>query len=126
MEQNMDIKISGVDEKSGLDLCDGDLKIYIRFLRLYISNMPTALDKIRSVSEETLKDYTVAVHGIKGLSQTIGAEEARSKAKHLEEMGKGGNLAGILAENTAFITYAEKLIDGIRTWLEKHDALLPD
>ena len=118
----MNIEIPGVDVKNGLEICDGDTKIYLRFLRLYVSNMPSALDKMRNVSEETLQDYTVSVHGVKGISETIGAEEARKTAKELEMMGKSGDLVGILAQNAAFIKYAENLVNNIKNWLAKHDA----
>ena len=118
----MEIKIPGVDANKALDLFEGDVDTYVGILRSYISAMPKSLDSIRSASKETLWDYAVAVHGIKSISEAIGAEEARKTAKQLEDMAKGGDLAGILARNNAFINYAENLVDGIRVWLEKYDS----
>ncbi|MCL2480344.1 MAG: Hpt domain-containing protein [Spirochaetaceae bacterium] len=117
----MVIEIPGVDADSGLKFCEGDVNIYMRFLRLYVSSMSTALEKIRSVSEETLRDYAASIHGIKGISETIGAEEARKTAKQLEIMAKSNDLAGVLAQNKTFITYAENLVANIRSWLEKNN-----
>ena len=117
----MAIEISGVDTKKGLALFEDDLDTYVDILRSYVSNVPATLDKIRNVSEETLKDYAVGVHGVKGVSEAIGAEEARKTAKQLEEMAKNGDLAGVLARNNAFIKYTENLVNDIRTWLEKYD-----
>ena len=115
----MEIKIPGVDANSGLNLCDGDVNIYLDILRSYVSDMREALEKIQTVSEETLRDYAVRVHGIKSTSEAIGAEEARKTAKELELMAKGGDLAGVLAKNSAFAEYLKNLVDGIQAWLDR-------
>ena len=118
----MAIEIPGLNTNSGLELCDGNMDIYLRSLNLYISNIPATLEKMRNVTEETLRDYAVNVHGIKGSSEYIGAEEARKTAKELEMMAKGGDLAGVQARNDAFIKYVENIISGIKSWLEKNNA----
>ena len=118
----MEIKIPGLDVNSGLNLYDGDYKIYLSALRLYVSKTPAVLDRIRNVSAETLQDYTIGVHGIKGTSEYIGAEETRKTARQLEAMAKADDLAGVLAQNNAFIKHVENLIGIIRDWLEKYDA----
>lgn len=118
----MTIKIPEVDVNKGLELFEGDLDTYVGILRSYVLNIPAGLDRIRSVSEETLQNYAIGVHGIKGTSEAIGAEEARKTAKNLEEMAKSGNIAGVLAKNSDFIRYIENLTNGIRIWLEKYDA----
>ena len=118
----MIIEIAGVDAKKGLDLFEGDVDTYIDILRSYITNVPDTLNKMRNVSEKTLQDYAIRVHGVKSVSETIGAEEARKTAKQLEEMAKGGDAAGVLARNDTFIKYVENLINVIKIWLEKYDA----
>jgi HPt (histidine-containing phosphotransfer) domain-containing protein len=117
----MALDIPGINVNSGLDLYEGDVNIFLRFVRMYVSRMPAALDKMRNVSEETLHDYTVSVHGVKGISETVGAEEIVNTARQLEAMGKAGDLAGILAQNSAFIKRAEIIVDGIRNWLDIND-----
>jgi len=118
----MTINIPGINAQSGLELCDGDLKIYLRSLHLYVSNVPSNMEKIRTVSTETLHDYSIKVHGIKGMSEYIGAEETRKAAKQLEEMAKAGDLTGVLAQNDAFVKQVENLTDNIRDWLKINDA----
>ena len=113
----MAIEISGVDTKSGLELCDGNMNIYLNSLRLFVSDIPTDLEKMRDVSKETLNDYSIIVHSVKSMSEYIGAEEARKTAKQLEAMAKNGDLAGVLSQNEAFIKYAENLVNGVRNWL---------
>ncbi|MCL2704978.1 MAG: Hpt domain-containing protein [Spirochaetaceae bacterium] len=118
----MAIEIPGLDVNSGLDLCDGDLNIYLRILRSYVSDMRSTMDKIQNVSEQTLQDYAVSVHGIKSTSEAVGAEELRKTAKELEKMAKSNDLAGVLAKNNDFLKYAENLIEGIELFLEQHSA----
>jgi len=117
----MVVKIPGVDADKGLDLCDGNMDFYMDALRLYITNTSTVLEKVRTVSAETLKDYVINVHGIKSISELVGAEEARVTAKELEAIAKGGDLAGVLAKNDAFIKMVETLLENIRSWLAKND-----
>ena len=118
----MTIEIPGIDADAGLDLYDGDMDIYLRVLRAYVPAVSKALDKIRNVSAETLKDYAVSVHGIKSTSNSIGAEETRMAAKELELMAKAGDIDGVLAKNEAFIKKASVLVNNIKSWLEKNDS----
>ena len=121
--EKLTINIPGLNVESGLGLCDGDVPIYLNSLRLCVSNLPASLEKMRIVSAETLRDYSVLVHGAKGISAYIGAEDARKMAKDLEAKAKSGDLAGVLANNDAFIKHMGDLIVGIRNWLEKNNTL---
>ena len=116
----MAIEIPGVDSNSGLELCDGDMDIYLNALNLYASSIPTDLKKMSAVSQETLAGYAVTVHSVKSMSEYIGAEEARKAAKQLEALAKAGDLAGVLAQNEAFLQYAQGIVDNVRNWLAKN------
>ena len=116
----MAIEIPGLDVDSGLGLCDGNEKIYVNSLRLFVSSTPGSLEKMQSVSQETLEKYSVTAHSVKSMSEYAGAEEVRKTAKQLEAMAKSGDLAGVLANNETFIKYAEGIVDGVRSWLEKN------
>ena len=119
----MAIKIPGIDANSGLELCDGDMGIYLNSLRLYVSSIPASLEKMRGVSEKTLKDYSITVHSVKSMSEYVGAEEIRKTAKQLEALSKDGDLNGVLAKNEAFIKFAESIVGNIRNWLESKEQL---
>jgi len=114
----MEIEIPGVDVNSGLELCDGNMNIYINSLRLFASGTPKDLERMKNVSAETLGDYAIAVHSVKSMSNYIGAEKARKTAKELEMLAKGGDLAGVQAQNESFIKYAEKIVKEVQKWLE--------
>jgi HPt (histidine-containing phosphotransfer) domain-containing protein len=119
----MAIEIPGIDANSGLELCDGDMGIYLNSLRLYVSSIPASLEKMRGVSEKTLKDYSITVHSVKSMSEYVGAEEIRKTAKQLEALSKDGDLKGVLAKNEAFIKFAESIVGNIRNWLESKEQL---
>ena len=117
----MVIQIPGVDAEKGLDLYDDDVDLYLTVMRSYVSNTPLTLDKLRTVNEETLAEYASLIHGVKGTSTTIGAEETRKAALKLELLAKAGDLQGVLAGNETFLRQADKLIDDIRNWLKRNE-----
>ena len=116
----MAIQIPGVDIEKGLALYDEDEDLYVIVLSSYAKNTPAVLDRLRSVSAETLAEYAANVHGVKGTSTAIGAEELRKNALKLEMMAKAGDLAGVLAENDAFLNQADTLVRDVQAWLESN------
>jgi len=119
--EKMVIEIPGVDTKKGLSLYASAKKIYLPLLRSYTANTPGILDKLRSVSAETLPDYVITVHGLKGTSAGIGAEAVREAALELENMSRSGDLQGVLAKNDKLIADAETLVANINAWLAQND-----
>jgi len=117
----MEISIFGVDTERGLSYYGDELDIYLPLLHSYILNTPVSLGKIRTVTPETLKEYVVTIHGLKGTSASIGAETAREAASNLETMARAGDLDGILANNETFIKETEKIVAGIKDWLDDYD-----
>jgi len=118
-----DIEIPGVDTDRGLSLYGGDKKIYLSLLRSYVTNTPATLNKIRKVTKETLPDYVIAVHGIKGTSAGIGAENLREQALTLENLSRAENLEGVLSLNENLINDTENIVNNVKIWLEHYDAL---
>jgi HPt (histidine-containing phosphotransfer) domain-containing protein len=117
-----DIKIPGVDAVMGSDLYGGEMDIYVSAMRSFVANIPAAIDRLRSVSQETLGEYATNVHGLKGSCSSIGAESVRVKAYELEMKSKAGDLSTVLAKNDALLTEAEQLIKDIKAWLDGLDA----
>jgi PAS domain S-box-containing protein len=118
---NPEISIPGVDTEKGLSLYGDDLDIYLPALHSYIYNIPDTLDKLRVVSEETLPEYAINVHGLKGTSAGIGAETIREAALNLENLAKAGDLQGVLAGNGKLIEETENILANIKAWLEKYN-----
>jgi len=124
-DKKMDIKIPGIDTETGLALYNGEADIYLAVLRSFVPNAYKTIERLRTVSEDTLTDYIVNVHGLKGISSGIGAEKLRAAALELELEAKAGNLAGILAKNDALLKAAGNLAADIQIWLEELDTRNP-
>jgi len=120
--KDMVITIQGVDAVRGLSYYGGETEIYLSILRSFTVNAPKILDKLRIVSRETLSDYAISVHGLKGANANIGAETMRQAAANLEAKSRAEDLDGVLAENNQFIKDMETLVANIKTWLEQHNA----
>jgi len=117
----MPIEIPGIDTEAVFSLYD-DEEVYRTILHTFVSKIPAVLDKIRNVSSETLSDYMIKMHALKGSGGSIGAKETMAAAANLEAMAKKGDLAGVLAENGNFLERTGVLVDDIRNWLEQFDA----
>ncbi|MDR2532476.1 MAG: PAS domain-containing protein [Oscillospiraceae bacterium] len=110
--------IPGVNMKLGLSLYEDDREMYVEILRSFAENVPAELEKLHDVSEETLSEYGIDVHTIKGASASIGAKEIQMRAKDLEAMAKSGDIAGVQTLNDEFIKDAKTLVADINKWLE--------
>jgi PAS domain S-box-containing protein len=119
--KNIVTEIQGVDIKKGLSLYGGEMKIYLPLLRSYAANTPGILDKLRTVSQETLSDYVITVHGLKGTSAGIGVEGIRKEAAELEERARDGDLQSVLAKNDKLIADTEIVLDKLKEWLKQND-----
>jgi len=117
----MPIEIPGIDTEAVFNLYDDD-EVYMTILRTFASRIPALLDKIRNVSSETLPDYMIKIHALKGSSGSIGAKETMAAAGKLEAMAKNGDLAGVLAGNDVFLEKTLVLVGNIQSWLEQFDA----
>jgi CheY-like chemotaxis protein len=110
--------VKGINVKYALSLYDGDMEMLLDIMDSFTEDIPEELEKLREVSEETLRDFAINVHTIKGCAAGIGALELSEKAKHLEQMAKSKNLSGVLEEKDEFIKSAYALAKDIRAWLE--------
>ncbi|MDR2762133.1 MAG: response regulator [Planctomycetaceae bacterium] len=112
--------VHGLDFQAGLNRIGGNLSIYVEILKIYVETTPEILDVLRIPTEEKLKDYAIAIHGIKGSSLNIGAEKIGKLAAELESDAKSGNLEAVFSKNRNFIMLAERLINDITAYIEKN------
>jgi len=103
-------KINGLNMLSGLERYEGDNELYLKVLHSYASNVSSMLDTIETADENTLADYKIIVHGIKGASFDIFAEEIGVLAKELEHASDTGDLDFVLKNNAEFHEKTRKLI----------------
>lgn len=118
---NIETEIPGINAEAGLSLFGGEEDLYLSALRSYAANIPAAIEKLRNFSDFSNPAYAVTVHGLKGTSDTIGAESLRDKALALEKLAKDGDLSGAAAKNAELVQDAETLVADIKSWLNKQE-----
>jgi len=114
------IQIEGIDLVRGKRKYNNDAA-YLDILRSWHKHTPALLDKMRNPYFENLPEYAITVHGIKGASLGICADEISNKAEELEHYAKSGNIGQVQADNSMFISMAESLLAKIGELLEKVD-----
>ncbi|MDR1472635.1 MAG: response regulator [Synergistaceae bacterium] len=109
--------VEGVDFSSGVERYKGEAT-YLRILRSFTLHTPELLEKMRNVSEETLAEYAITVHGFKGMCYGICADSVAKQAQLLESAAWSGDFETIKAENGVFIETADTLLSALHNLLD--------
>ncbi|MCL2079305.1 MAG: response regulator [Oscillospiraceae bacterium] len=128
-----DRTVAGIDIVKGLERYNGDEESYLKILRSYAASvraMLSSMDTVPTAGEEPgkapdgfdIKRYEITVHGIKGASYDIFADNVGDAAKSLEMAAKSGDMSYIKGHNAAFLDAAWKLISGIDGMLHEINA----
>ncbi|MCL2012770.1 MAG: ATP-binding protein [Cystobacterineae bacterium] len=102
--------IEGLNAAKGLRRFGGNTETYLGVINSYVQHTPALLEKVRNVRAETLVDYGIVVHGMKGSSYNIGAYAVGGLAEALEKAAKAGDFAYVSTHNAPFLEAAEKLL----------------
>lgn len=118
------VKISGLNVKKGLKHF-GDTDEYIRILRSYTASTRSRLASLQTVNEENLSKYEISVHGIKGASNGIFADNVGKLAGALENAAVVGDLDFINENNPPFLDAAYTLVRDLEKLFNKIDSAKP-
>ena len=99
-----------LDIEKSLERFYGNREIYNEIIRSYSVTAGELIKTIKEVTNETLPDYVITVHGLKSSSRGIGAEAVGDMAESLEYAAKESDLDFIKAKNPAFIKSVSSLI----------------
>jgi len=122
---NVQIKFQPV---RGLDIASGIKRYgetgYNEILRSYFVHTPPLLEKLRKSAnslsaKEQLDNYTISIHGLKGSSFGICAENIGKQAEVLEHAARSGNIQYISVNNWHFVEAVEILLKNIQDFLAK-------
>jgi hypothetical protein len=116
-------RVAGVDFSAGMRRFSNSAEIYLRVLKSFAQNISKHLDGLRLVSRETLADYAILVHGVKGSCYGISADETGRMAESLEFAAKSGDFEKVMAGNDAFIRAVEALKPQFQAILDSAEAL---
>jgi len=117
----LSVLIPGIDEEKVLSLYAYNPELYFPILRSYAANTSATIKNLYHITKDNLAVYAINLHGLKGSSGIIGAENLKRKAASLEQIAKAGNLNGVLAENEELLEEAKTLVANIKEWLSCRD-----
>jgi len=103
-------EIAGLNLSKGLARFGGDMATYLEIVGSYVLHTPALLAKVRTVTSETLADYAIVMHGLKGSSRNFDAETVGNLAEDLERAAKAGDFAFVQEHNPFFLETTEKLL----------------
>ncbi|MDR1587359.1 MAG: response regulator, partial [Treponema sp.] len=126
-------KLEGMDFATGLKRYEAE-DVYLRILQSYVTHTPGLLEKLRSLTRETLPDYAVTIHGLKGASYGVCAMEIGKDAEELEFAAKAGDYEKVESKNAVIIAKVESSLERLGELLqtaaaggsEKQKAAAPD
>jgi HPt (histidine-containing phosphotransfer) domain-containing protein len=101
----------------------GDGEACLNSLKSFAAHTPDLLKELRY--EKNLETYGIIVHGIKGSSYGIAAEELGQRAEELEKQAKSGNQDFVFSHTEDFLKYAENIIGGLKNFLDTYEARRP-
>jgi signal transduction histidine kinase/DNA-binding NarL/FixJ family response regulator len=115
-------RIEGIDWQAGLNYFAGDRDAYLFVIRSYIDSTARLITQICNVTEETLADYAILIHGIKGSSYGIAAREIGKQAEELEHAAKAGNFQLVSQNTPLFVKNTKKLLGALSSLFEDDTA----
>jgi signal transduction histidine kinase/CheY-like chemotaxis protein len=111
--------LPGFDAANAFAKFGGETESFVSILQSYVKNTPPLLDELRGVNETNLPAYAITVHGVKGSSRGICADDIGRDAEALELAAKKGNLGFVLTNNAAFLEKTAGFIDELRAALDR-------
>jgi len=114
--------VPGLHIEKGLTRFYGDKNAYVDVLRSYAKNTLPLLEESKEADKDNLMNYATVVHGIRGSSGSICAEEVADIAEALERAALAGDYDYITAHNANLAEATRKLISDIEAMLEEIDA----
>jgi HPt (histidine-containing phosphotransfer) domain-containing protein len=115
--------IEGVDYADGLKRFGNQASIYLRIIKSFIQNTPATLEELNAVTQGTIDEYMVKVHGLKGSCYGISAMTLGDEAKALEFAAKAYEWDKIEQGNPPLIANVYELIDQLQAIVDKSERL---
>ncbi|MDR0539661.1 MAG: response regulator, partial [Spirochaetaceae bacterium] len=121
-EKTIDLPpVKGVNYAAGFNRF-GEKYTYLDIIRTFVENTPSLLQKIEHWTEMDIKEYQIAVHGIKGSARAIGAEIVAALAADLESAAAGGKTEFITAHNEQFTAELKELTANLQALVNERSA----
>lgn len=114
--------IPGLDITKGIGQHSGNQENYLKVIRSFMVSTKSKLEIIENSPEKNLKQYEITIHGIKGSSRGISAEDIGNKAAELEKAAEAGNIEFINKNNPVFLQDLKALLDDLEDLFNEIDS----
>ncbi|MDR2143592.1 MAG: response regulator [Treponema sp.] len=118
--------VEGIDFTAALILYGNSGAAYMPILKSFVAHTPFLLEKMDTHLESSSPDYTVEVHGLKGICNAIGAVVMGEAARELEFASKEGNFDLVRRKHGTLRGGTLELTERLKTLLEEWDAGRPE
>ena len=111
--------IPGIDIAKALSYIGGSRELYISLLRTYLDGSEERIRKLEECkNKEDIFNYDITIHGLKGISASIGAD-SMAAAAGLEEACKDPQtaMAYIQINHDQAVSQYRELLEQIKKWL---------
>ena len=112
--------IPGIDIAKALSYIGGSRELYISLLRTYLDGSEERIRKLEECkNKEDIFNYDITIHGLKGISASIGADSMAAAAAGLEEACKDPRtaMAYIQMNHDQAVSQYRELLEQIKKWL---------
>lgn len=112
----------GLDTECGLEYAMGEVPFYVETLKFYLEETADTGRRMGEyLDKEDMKNYAVLVHGVKGISRTVGALELGDFAQTMEYRSKAGDLEYIRQRNGELVERLEAVRDEARKYIAENN-----
>lgn len=120
LQQAEEWSIPGIDIAKALSYIGGSRELYISLLQTYLDGSEERIRKLEECkNKEDIFNYDITIHGLKGISASIGADSMAIAAAGLEEACKDPQTAMtyIQMNHDQVVSRYRELLEQIKKWL---------
>ncbi|MDR0620527.1 MAG: response regulator [Deltaproteobacteria bacterium] len=115
-------KIPGLDVPEGLKRFFGDKEVYLGVIRSYAQSVSELMDQLTEPDYGDLKNYIIAIHGVKSSSYGICAKDVGQLAENLEHKAAEGDVTYVKTYNHQFLAAVTSLTKSLEEILSENEA----
>ncbi len=109
---------SGVNTRSGLQYCRGDVEFYLELLDKFTQEFDKKNEDLKRFFEaEDCANYRICVHSLKSTSKMVGADDFSAMAREAEEAAKREDMEYIKEQQNELLAAYECLVHNIKEML---------
>jgi len=117
--------IEGLNIEKAIRNFGGDEISYVKVLHSYVTNTRAVIKSLDTFCDGNLNNYEIVIHGLKGSSASVCADELAAFAKSLEKAAKAKDKGFIQKHTHEFIAAAQEVIASLEALFSEIDSENP-